>query len=436
MSPQQSALTPPAGWVAGIQSALDARGRTPAALLFVDIGRFRAVNESLGFTAGDAVLRAVRAAIADAVGDRGRVWQGLSGDQLTVLVSGGDAAPVARAIAARVLDRLGQGVTAVGRQHRLTASIGIAVSEDGLVGAEGLLRNAESAMHRVKADGGGRWRVFDDEMRRSLTRQHTLERELIDSLERDDFVLHYQPIVDTQSGRILSLETLVRWQHRTRGLLSAGAFVDVAERTGLILPLGRYVLDRACRQAAEWAQHWGADGPRVAVNVSPRQLTEPGFVAEVAETLWRTRVDPDRLVLELTESSLVDAVAEHAVAGLTELGLKVMIDDFGAGFSSLSHLKRMPVTGLKIDRGLLGGVTERSRDAAILRSIVGLGGELGLTVVVEGVETPRQLQLLRGIGCDAVQGYGIWRPAPADVVASLVEVDRRGAAAPFTFAQV
>jgi diguanylate cyclase (GGDEF)-like protein len=434
MGVDDTSAAPSTDWLAGIQSHLDARGRSQAALLFVDIGRFRAVNESLGFTAGDTVLQAVREAIAGDVGRDGHVWQGLSGDQLTIVATAEEARPVAEAIAGRVLDLLARGLAACGRIHRLTASIGIALSNGGLPGAEGLLRNAESAMHRVKEDGGGSWRVFDDEMRRALTRQHTLERELIDAIERSDLMPHYQPIVSVDSGRIVSVESLVRWQHRTRGLLSAGAFIDVAERTGLILPIGRYVVEQACRQAAEWSRRWPDDPPRVAFNVSPRQMTEPGFVTAVADTLWRTKADARRLVVELTESSFVDALAARAVHGLAELGLDVVIDDFGAGFSSISHIKRLPISGLKVDRSLLAGATERRRDEAILRAVVDLGGELGLHVVVEGVETLDQLGLLREIGCDAVQGFGLWRPAPPTVVGDLLAADRAGVRPPFASA--
>jgi diguanylate cyclase (GGDEF)-like protein len=421
-SPAPERSCAPSNWLPALQAALDARPGARAALLFVDVAGMRTVNESFGFRLGDLLLDEVRALAGDVAGAHGIVGPGLAGDQFTVLVfARHDPLPAARGIARRIAERLDQPVLTKGHPHRLGAAIGIAVTGPALDGAEALVRSAECAMHLAKDHGGRRVRVFDERLRRTLERQHVLLRELGDALAGGELCLHYQPIVDARDGRVLEAEALLRWEHRAFGMLTAGSFIDVAERAGLILPIGRWVFAEASRQAAAWAARWPGAAPRVTVNVSARQLAEAAFVEEVAGAIREAGADPGQLVVELTEHALIEGGALETVRRLSELGLAVFIDDFGTGFSSFDYLKRLPAAGLKVDRTLLDGATEHERDAAILEGVVGLAGLLGLRVIVEGVETARQIALLRRIGCDALQGFGLHRPAPAAAVEALVE---------------
>jgi EAL domain-containing protein (putative c-di-GMP-specific phosphodiesterase class I) len=314
----------------------------------------------------------------------------------------------------RIFSVLAAPVMLEGKRLHLRASIGIATTEAG----PDLLRNADLAMYAAKAAGTDRCALFTNDMHvhavERLDRREQLER----AIENEELVLHYQPIVDLDLGRVAGFEALVRWEHPVRGFLGPGEFIPLAEETGLIVPLGRWVLREAARQAALWA---GA--PYLSVNVASAQLEQPGFVDEVALALRDGGLDTARLMLEVTESSLVgDAEAERLQA-LRRLGIRLAIDDFGTGYSSLSYLRRFPMDVLKIDRSF---TRDACNDSALLQAIVAMGESLGLVLIPEGIEEPEQADALRALGCRVGQGYLFGRPVPAD---ELVGVAVRAAAA-------
>ncbi len=298
--------------------------------------------------------------------------------------------------------------------------MGIALSSDNLESGPVLLRNADVAMYRAKGRGPSRIEIYrEDEEQNVLSRLRT-SNELHRALERGELVLFYQPVVDLHTETLVGTEALVRWQHPTRGLLLPAEFIPLAEDCGLIVPLGAWVLNEACRQIAVWSSlraKTDQDDARlnISVNVSALQLADPGFPGQVAAALEASRIDPDRLWLEITESTLMrDADEAVLVLGaLRELGVHFEIDDFGTGYSSLSYLKRFPVETLKIDRSFVEELVQRSENAAIVRAIIGLGGSLGLSVIAEGVERPDQAATLQSLGCHLAQGFLFGQPLPA-----------------------
>ena len=312
----------------------------------------------------------------------------------------------AEGVAERILDSLAEPITIHGHQVTARASIGIAHPVADRDRSSELLRNADLAMYAAKAAGTNRCAFFTEDMHiravERLDRREQLER----AIENEELVLHYQPIVDLDLGRVAGFEALVRWQHPTRGLLGPGEFIPLAEETGLIVGLGRWVLRESCRQAAHWA---GA--PYLSVNVASAQLEQPGFLAEVEAALTDGGLCPERLVLEVTESSLVDDLEAERLQALRRLGVRLAIDDFGTGYSSLSYLRKFPMDVLKIDRSFTRDATE---DSALLQAIVAMGESLGLVLVPEGIEEPEQADALRALGCRLGQGYLFGRPVPAD----------------------
>jgi diguanylate cyclase (GGDEF)-like protein len=370
---------------------------TPAVVAFLDLDDFKQVNDSLGHSAGDRLLticgeRLRRALRADDTVAR------LGGDEFAVLAIGDVDSEL---LVDRLFDVLAAPVTLEGKRLHLRASIGIAGTDSG----SDLLRNADLAMYAAKASGSNRFAIFTDDMHvhalARLDRREQLER----AIENEELVLHYQPIVDLDLGRAAGFEALVRWQHPTRGLLGPGEFIPLAEETGLIVPLGRWVLRQACAQASLWA---GA--PYLSVNVAGLQLEQDGFVDEVACALTDAGLDAGRLVLEVTESSLVGDLEAERLQALRRLGVRLAIDDFGTGYSSLSYLRRFPMDVLKIDRSFTRDACE---DSALLNAIVAMGESLGLVLVPEGIEEPEQAEALRALGCRLGQGYLFGRPVPA-----------------------
>jgi EAL domain-containing protein (putative c-di-GMP-specific phosphodiesterase class I) len=330
-------------------------------------------------------------------------------------------------VASRILATLALPLPVDGQLFRLTASVGIAPGHAAHARPEEVLRDADIALYRAKDAGRAGYALFDPVMQAQLRARLDLERDLRHGLERDEFVLHYQPLVTVPDGQIIGVEALVRWQHPSRGLLGPGTFIPLAEETGLIVPLGRWILEESCRQARAW-QDADPDMPalRISVNVAAGQLRSSALLVDVARALAATALPPDRLQLEITEgAAMADAATTVVVLQeLKDLGVRLALDDFGTGYSSLAYLKRFPVDALKIDRAFVDGLGEKAahgaEDEAIVEVVLGVARALRLEVTAEGVETAAQLARLRVLGCAMAQGYLFARPLPATELAVLL----------------
>jgi diguanylate cyclase (GGDEF)-like protein/PAS domain S-box-containing protein len=388
-----------------------AKGREAAhfAVLFLDLDRFKLVNDSLGHRAGDELLVQIARRL-ESCRRAGDTVARLGGDEFTLLVEGVSTDDEAIAVSERVHRALAPPYLIEGHEVFAGASIGIALGGPATERVEHLLRDADTAMYRAKVRGS-RHAVFDSSMHERAMEQLRIENELRRALERGEMRVHYQPIVELSSGRTLGVEALVRWEHRERGLVPPSEFIPLAEETGLVVPLGRWVLDEACRALAALPGHIS-----LSVNLSGRQLLQPEFCAELKEMLARCRIEPSRLRLELTESMLIGngAAARAALTHLRATGVRLCIDDFGTGYSSLSYLHELPIDSLKIDRSFVGAMGDDERKIKIVQSILVLGKSLGIDVVAEGVETRQQADLLRRLGCEHAQGYFFSRPVPLE----------------------
>jgi len=305
-----------------------------------------------------------------------------------------------------------------------SASLGIALPTERDQRPEDLLRDALTAMHRAKEDGSTPFELFDPKMNEHAMERLQLEADLFQAIKRNEFLLHYQPIIDFRTGRIAAFEALVRWQHPERGLVRPDMFVPIAEDTGLIVPMGNWVLNEACRQMQAWRERYPASREvSVAVNLSARQLESEGLVDEVAGALDRTRLDPSGLDLEMTESSVMARTRENTqtLQALRDLGIKLLIDDFGTGYSSLAHLQSFPLDCLKIDRSFVMGMEYEDGKAEIVRTVLALAQTLGLEVVAEGIETAEALQMLRALECEHGQGYFFSSPLDGESAAAWME---------------
>ena len=403
--------------VAGLQRALERAegGRGEVAVLFVDLDNFKLVNDSLGHGAGDAALVEVARRLGECLG-AGDLAARFGGDEFVVLLEGVADEAGATGVARRIVGALEAPFRLGNKEVFFSASIGAVLgAASGRGDAADLLRAADVALHRAKATGVG-YAVFDAAMNVEALERLDLEADLRRAVDHEEFVVYYQPKVELSTGRIIGAEALVRWQSPRRGMVSPAKFIPVAEETGLIRGIGGWVLREACLQAKEWRAHLpSCSRPVVSVNLSAAQLKHPGFVQEVARTIEETGVDPASLVLEITESMLMED-AERGVetlCGLKALGLRVALDDFGKGYSSLAYLKRFPIDTLKIDRAFVDGLGREPGDTAIVRAIMGLARALGLEVVAEGIETAEQLGLLKELDCDYGQGYYFARPLPS-----------------------
>jgi diguanylate cyclase (GGDEF)-like protein len=397
-----------------LQHAVARSSRTGAtlAVLFLDLDRFKVVNDSLGHDVGDQLLIAVAAHLTRTVRASDTVAR-LGGDEFTILLEDVDAG-IARRVAERIMATLQAPFVLAGHEVCVTTSIGIALNNEGPATADELMRDSDAAMYRGKSRGKARYEVFDASMHvRSLERLR-LESELRHAIERGELSVHYQPTVSLVDGRVTGLEALVRWRHPERGLISPGVFVPVAEETGLILPLGRWVLAEACRQAKAWQIQHPSTPFTISVNLSVRQFQHPGLVDDVASVLQTVGLAPETLVLEITEGIVIETAEANSrvLEQLKGLGVRLAIDDFGTGYSNLSYLTRFPVDVLKIDRSFVDGLGHDRGDSAIVHTVISLARTLGLGVTAEGIETAEQLQLLRAAGCDSGQGFYFSRPVP------------------------
>ena len=388
-------------------------------VVFLDLDHFKIVNDSLGHGMGDEILRAVASRLLAIAGDHAVVGR-LGGDEFVVVSRSSSSLEDADDFATRLRTALAAPIEIMGRQLVVGASAGVVlVTEPGRWTAEELLRDADVAMYQAKDQGRDRHEVFDAELRQRAVRRLQLEEDLRAALRTDQLWVAHQPVIDLPSGKVISTEALLRWNHPTEGFVSPGEFIPIAEEGGLILQLGLRVLEDACAQTALWRRtHPALADLTIAVNLSARQLADPHLVRDVTAVLDRTGLPACALWFEITESMLM-ADAESAARILHELracGIHLSIDDFGTGYSSLAYLRRFPVEALKIDQSFIASMHEDHEDAVIVETVLTLAHGLGLRVVAEGVELDEQLDMLRELGCDEVQGYLTGRPGRADDV--------------------
>nr|WP_163503683.1 EAL domain-containing protein [Halomonas socia] len=390
------------------------------AVLLLDLDRFKVINETLGQRHGDDLLRQVSKRLLRGLRASDTVAR-LGGDEFAILLEDLLIPQDAMIIAGKVLGHFKQPFALGNQTPFVTTSLGISVYPSDAHDIVELLEYAEAAMYRAKARGRNCYDFYTTELTAAAQAQLLLETELRYALERGEFVVHYQPIVTTASGRISGAEALVRWQHPVRGLIAPGLFLDAAENGGLIGEISQWVLEHACTQVAEWLVD-GLPLERLAVNLAGAQIDSGELVASINHALKVSGLSPDKLELEVTETFIMQHAkrAIEALGQLKEQGISLAIDDFGTGYSSLSHLKQLPIHKLKIDRCFVRDIPGGANDAAIARAIIALGHSLGLTVTAEGVETPEQLGFMSVEGCDEIQGYLISRPLPADTFARLL----------------
>jgi diguanylate cyclase (GGDEF)-like protein/PAS domain S-box-containing protein len=398
------------------------RSGTKVALLFIDLDDFKVVNDSLGHRASDRLLVEVAQRLSSAI-RAGDVAARQGGDEFTVLLDQIKSVEDAVQSAERISAELGHSIELEGRSIVIGLSVGIALADDQDTDADDLLAHADAAMYAAKAEGKARHAVFDPSMRIRARSRLQMEGELRIAIEEAALTLHYQPIIELASNRIVGFEALVRWPHPDHGLIQPNDFIPLAEATNLIVPLGRLVMTTACRQLRAWIDA-GVCSPDLAmsVNVSPRQTLQPGFATDIGEILSATGLEPSSLILEITESMMLqESSATDSMFGqLRDLGTRLVVDDFGTGFSALEYFKRFSVHGLKIDRAFIDGLGRSPEDNAIVKATLAFASALDLAVTAEGVETREQLDLLKALGCHQAQGYLFARPVPATEVPNLL----------------
>ncbi len=395
-------------------------GRRRLAVLCLDLDRFKAVNDTLGHAAGDALLvQVTKRLLASVPAERSLVAR-IGGDEFVLFVAGAGAEE-ASVLAAALIDSVGAAYEVNGQALNIGLSVGIALAPRDGKDPQGLIRTADMALYRAKAEGRGTFRFFNAEMGLRMQERRQLEMDLRRALNEGQFQLHFQPIVEVGSGRIVAAEALVRWRMDDGRLIPPGEFIPLAEEIGLIIPLGQWILQHACRVAATWPENVG-----LAVNLSPVQFRQPGLVGMITSALAHSGISPDRLELEITEGVLMqdDLATVDMLHQLKALGVRIALDDFGTGYSSLSYLRSFPFDKIKIDRSFVADMESRADAAAIVRAVATLGASLGMTTTAEGIETQAQLDRLRAEGCTQVQGYLLSHPVNALRFRALLTKDR------------
>ena len=404
--------------------AVARRSTLPLWVVFIDLDRFKFVNDTLGHDAGDTLLKLIADRLRAATREVDTVAR-LGGDEFVLLLPQHANSDPGQVILQRVLDAVAQPLQVGGHEFFLTCSMGVAAYPDDGDNAETLIKHADIAMYRAKEQGRNHWQSYAPAMNASMLARLSLESELRHALERGQFHLVYQPQVELDSGTVVGMEALLRWQHPTLGAIAPGDFIHLAEEMGLIVPIGAWALQTACAQAKAW-QRAGLGGLRMAVNLAARQFRQGGLLQSVREILAVTGLEPRFLELELTESMMMQDV-DQAIATmgkLKALGLQLSIDDFGTGYSSLAHLRHFPIDVLKIDKSFVSDILYSADDAAIVQAIIALAHSLRLKVIAEGVETAQQLAFLRQHGCDQMQGYLFSRPLAAPAFEQLLRQGR------------
>ena len=397
------------------------RHQTPVAALFIDIDNFKTINDTLSHGAGDELLRAIAERLDGVVRDTDTLGR-LGGDEFVVIAEGLSLAAGPELVAERLLEALAEPFELAAKQKtRVTVatSIGVAIGERA--SGEELLRDADIAMYQAKWDGKNRYVVFESGMQHAIQSRMELEIDLRDALSNDEFFLVYQPTFDLRDMRPTGVEALLRWKHPTRGIVQPNDFIPLLEETGLIIEVGKWVLDEASRQGAAWRKAGYPIG--MAVNVSGRQLDTDEFVTNVRDALSDSELDADALTIEITETTLMRNVEETArrLTAIKELGVRIAIDDFGTGYSSLAHLQQFPVDALKIDRSFIARLTENPEGETLMHTLVQLGKALSIETLAEGIEQQQELSLLRAEHCDSGQGFLFARPLAVDATEAFLE---------------
>jgi diguanylate cyclase (GGDEF)-like protein len=399
-----------------------ARRDTSIAVLFLDLDQFKLVNDSLGHAAGDELLAAVAPRIEEALRPGDTVAR-FGGDEFAVLAEDVGNERGATRVAERIAEILSRPFLVRDREHFVSASIGISIGE-GSEAPESLIRDADSALYRAKERGRGGYEIFDEVMRSRVIEHMQTENDLRRAIQRQELELHYQPVVRLKDGSVVAMEALLRWNHPDRGLIGPAAFIPVAEESRLIVPIGRWVIEQACRQASIWQQlHPDAAPVGVSVNLSARQLADPDLLSHIEGSIRANGIEPSSVWLELTETTLLDDTVhvERTLGSLRGLGVHLALDDFGVGFSSLGYLKRLPLSMIKLDRSFVENLAEGSHDAAIVRAVNEMARTIEIAVVAEGVETAEQVALASELGCGYAQGFHFSMPIPADEVGALLD---------------
>jgi diguanylate cyclase (GGDEF)-like protein len=414
---------------------MNERQKAKTAVMFIDVDDFKRVNDTLGHSYGDKLLKKIAERLnsntrkSDSI-TRHRendMYSRRGGDEFTVMLSVIKEFEDAAVVAGRIIHAMSDPFMLDGREILVTVSIGIAIYPDDGEDVDTILKNADAAMYDAKERGKNNYQYYRHSMNANTLERLNIEGDIKKALERGEFILHYQPQVDTFTRKVVGVEALIRWKHPEKGMVSPLDFIPVAEQTGLIIPISDWVVETACRQNRIWQEEGVADIP-VSVNLTSHQFQQKNFIKNLIDLLEKTGLPPQSLHLEITESTLMKNTEMSFVNlyELSHLGLSMIIDDFGTGYSSLSYLKRFPIHAIKIDRSFVKDINTSADDAAIASAIISMAHTMNIKVVAEGVETEEQLTFLQERGCDEIQGYLFSRPLPADEITTYLVKEKKG----------